>query len=451
MKPDVASLSRRNILRSSLGVAAVMGASAGAATLSESPPTRSDPVELAAAVAPVNVRSFGAVGDGIADDTAAISNAIANLTEGSTLYLPQGKYRVTSLPAVPSYVTVYGDGTDASQIVYAGAGTLFTVAGRLRVRFYRLTIHVVSTTGTAIRLSNSFQCTLDSVHLAGDHVGGNYPTFAQTRGLVLDSNSGGNVVVNSNIDNFGTGIVTSCIQNYVADSKMSTNYVSILGTGNNFAAGMGLSNVEFVGDSVTSMHIRVDGRASDWWITNCWFEGADTAISIGLAGTGGPASLGIINSKVAARRICIDLQHCRQPYLANVAIDPDGGYAPTELRINGQYCAFGTAIGLISGQSGDVAPASYPVGWFVVSRTQTMLTVLGRPLVSQVTGANDAVTVVNQSGVLQSAILSSGALYSARADAGVILTSPGGTKWRLTVDDYGRVTPTNIGGARPTA
>lgn len=40
-----------------------------------------------------NVKDFGAVGDGVADDTAAIQSAIDN---GNTLYFPEGTYKITS-------------------------------------------------------------------------------------------------------------------------------------------------------------------------------------------------------------------------------------------------------------------------------------------------------------------------------------------------------------------
>lgn len=41
----------------------------------------------------VNVRDYGAVGDGVTDDSAALKAAEAALTSGGTLYLPEGNYR----------------------------------------------------------------------------------------------------------------------------------------------------------------------------------------------------------------------------------------------------------------------------------------------------------------------------------------------------------------------
>jgi hypothetical protein len=50
----------------------------------------------------VSVKDFGAIGDGVTDDTAAIQAAVDYLkdtTRGGTLLLPAGTYRVTSINA----------------------------------------------------------------------------------------------------------------------------------------------------------------------------------------------------------------------------------------------------------------------------------------------------------------------------------------------------------------
>jgi len=56
-----------------------------------------------------DVRSYGAVGDGVADDAAAIQAALtAAGVSGGTVYLPPGIYRTTIALAVPAKVTVRG-------------------------------------------------------------------------------------------------------------------------------------------------------------------------------------------------------------------------------------------------------------------------------------------------------------------------------------------------------
>lgn len=75
----------------------------------------------------VNVKQFGAVGDGVADDTAAIQDAI-DATEGRGLYMPRGNYKVTSTLHITSrshhVIGDFPNRTEQSgtQITYTGTG-----------------------------------------------------------------------------------------------------------------------------------------------------------------------------------------------------------------------------------------------------------------------------------------------------------------------------------------
>lgn len=53
----------------------------------------------------VNVRAFGASGDGVSDDSAAINRAIATLARGRTLYFPAGRYKVSVADGVERALT----------------------------------------------------------------------------------------------------------------------------------------------------------------------------------------------------------------------------------------------------------------------------------------------------------------------------------------------------------
>jgi|APSaa5957512535_1039671.scaffolds.fasta_scaffold09697_4 hypothetical protein len=59
---------------------------------------------------PVNIKDFGAVGDGTTDDTAAIQSAIDSLTTGSSLYIPQGEYKLTNHISIENLTNVVIDG-----------------------------------------------------------------------------------------------------------------------------------------------------------------------------------------------------------------------------------------------------------------------------------------------------------------------------------------------------
>jgi hypothetical protein len=75
----------------------------------------------------VNVKSYGAVGDGTTDDSAAIQAAIAGGT-GGQVHFPAGIYRVTSTLAVPADTRLSGVNQRKSIIRKGFSGTLLTLA-----------------------------------------------------------------------------------------------------------------------------------------------------------------------------------------------------------------------------------------------------------------------------------------------------------------------------------
>lgn len=96
-------------------------------------PTTSDPVirtvqERLDDIA--TVRNFGAVGDGVTDDTAAINRALyqlycvqSNVAVRRMLYFPAGVYLVTGTLIIPSFAKLVGEGADCTVIQLApGSG-----------------------------------------------------------------------------------------------------------------------------------------------------------------------------------------------------------------------------------------------------------------------------------------------------------------------------------------
>jgi polygalacturonase len=83
---------RREVL---VGLVALGAASAVPSALAYTPPTRTRGTTV------LNVKNFGARGDGLHDDTNAINNAIAALpTAGGTVYIPAGTYLVDTTKRV---------------------------------------------------------------------------------------------------------------------------------------------------------------------------------------------------------------------------------------------------------------------------------------------------------------------------------------------------------------
>lgn len=442
---------RRRLLAATLGAAAALPLAA--CTTSDSPGVQFRSPHVTDAPSARNVKDFGAVGDGVADDTAAIAAAAAVGDTPLVLYLPAGHYNVRSWPELSDYATILGDGADVSVVTCDADTTLITLRKRNRVRFARLGIFMSGPRSTAVALSECFRCSFDAVVIRGNHLSENHPRFLEQRGVVLEKNTGGTAFLNCDINNFGFGIVTSCIQNYVTSSKLTSNYIGVLGTGNDHNAGLAMTNVEFVSDHdprTTDKHIAVDGAANDWWLTNVWFEGADIALSIGQRDRGGPAQFGMINCKVAARTVGLDLIYCRQPYLANVQFDKDLDRAPTELRVDPAGCPEGTAVNLISSATDDFSPAVFPDGWHVIGR-DTMHsprfsgTIIGRAG----RGDNDIFQAQTVDGAVRSAVLSSGAWLSDHPESGIVLKDQSGGYWRLSVGTDGAVKTSPLGRQRP--
>lgn len=87
--------------------------------------------------APINVLDYGAVGDGVADDTVAIQAAVNALTVGSVLTFPAGAYKLSAEISFngKSQIDVFGYGATIK-----GTSTrfrsYFNVSGTDKIRFY---------------------------------------------------------------------------------------------------------------------------------------------------------------------------------------------------------------------------------------------------------------------------------------------------------------------------
>lgn len=80
----------------------------------------------------ISVKDFGAIGDGIVDDTVAFQNAIAyvgnNTLKPLALFIPSGQYKITSPLTIGAYVYIIGE-TRRSIIYFDHSGTGITFTG----------------------------------------------------------------------------------------------------------------------------------------------------------------------------------------------------------------------------------------------------------------------------------------------------------------------------------
>ena len=72
----------------------------------------------------VNVRWFGAVGNGVTNDSAAIQAALTFAADNNrAVFFPAGSYRLTYLVAATNNhgISMYGEGPNVSRIIYDGS------------------------------------------------------------------------------------------------------------------------------------------------------------------------------------------------------------------------------------------------------------------------------------------------------------------------------------------
>lgn len=101
--------------------------------------------------ATINVKSSGARGDGITDDTAAINNAIANSSARDTIYFPAGTYKISFPPGLvlQSDRTFLGDTTGESKLIGTGG---YPLATSIYENTYNILVSNLTFEGGGIRL-----------------------------------------------------------------------------------------------------------------------------------------------------------------------------------------------------------------------------------------------------------------------------------------------------------
>ncbi len=141
----------------------------------------SDPLRLTVAAKPaarpvVSVRAHGAVGDGLADDTAAFEAAFRQAAPGGTLFLPAGTYALSRTLNIPEDVVIQGAGMHQSVIanrqepcvdpcaltqtrpVFEGKDLLW---GMRRFALRDLTVRFMPACGSALRVGRDPQWSED--------------------------------------------------------------------------------------------------------------------------------------------------------------------------------------------------------------------------------------------------------------------------------------------------
>lgn len=221
----------------------------------------------------VNVKNFGAVGNGTTDDTAAIQAAINSLplspsspyspkgfAQGGTIYFPRGRYKVSSKITLRRGINVRGESHEASQVLsFVNADSVFQytdIGGYLQdeIGFSDLSIwqdaSVVASAGAAIDLidgaytPDSIQVRISNVLVEGTYDG--IRIAACVGGTVSDCNVSRCVRYGIHLAQITTSNTSTTLQNCYTHLNgshgvfvQSASYISVIGCASDSNTGYG--------------------------------------------------------------------------------------------------------------------------------------------------------------------------------------------------------------------
>lgn len=265
-------------------------------------------------MAEISVKTYGAKGDGIADDTTPIQNAInAARPKGDVVYFPSGTYKTTRTLTIDSSgdtddyhkrCSIRGDGSNATHIAkHAGAGPIFNILGGSAAA-----VHIYMTVSDMMLVGNG----------AGtDGIVINRAAFMTLRGVTIMGCDTGLV---------GKNVLSSLMQRVVLRWNQKgfrfereagvfssdPNGLTLIGCviGNNVVHGgsiIGGSTFNMVGGSVEG-----NGQTDDAWGLTMSNAGTEGAVGVNLSGVyfegnKGKADLWLPNS---AQDVAHNVQGC---------------------------------------------------------------------------------------------------------------------------------------------
>ncbi len=194
-----------------------------------------------------SVKDYGAVGDGVADDTASVQAAInaCATAGGGVVYFPSGQYNVSQL-------TINGQ----NNVQLRGAGTSSII---------RWTFNAATLAGSMITITGSANTSLQDLQLNG--AGLTNPAVSRLNHLLAIGNATAADVTDTRVNNcFFTGMVAN-----------SGDGVHVLGTAANLVSRTWVKNNRF--DGCSRFGVGVEQGAQNGWINQNFFTNCETDIA----------------------------------------------------------------------------------------------------------------------------------------------------------------------------
>jgi Pectate lyase superfamily protein len=153
----------------------------------------------------INVKDYGAIGNGVADDTVAIQTLLNNQTypQAYTIFFPDGEYAVSSLHTTVSEKTLN----------FGGVAGLLGISTSQQKSVFEIRNHGTRING--LRMNTNFKTNYDAALSFSSVQNGDFPNFCYINGLTI---------FNSKI-----GVLYGAITNPISDT-VSENHITLMRT-----------------------------------------------------------------------------------------------------------------------------------------------------------------------------------------------------------------------------
>lgn len=243
----------------------------------------------------VNVKDFGAVGDGVADDTSEIQSAI-DANPGKAIYFPAGNYKVTSQIRIKrAWTSLIADATGIATLQFAADTTNAAILVRsdldptfpsifsvniLNIRLVKTATNTVASIG--IELDRADSTRFINSEVAGFATalkisGGRNNYFSDLRlaafGIATPISGTSIVEITSSTFSGGSTGFTQMFDNCIIGGDFKVDYVvSILG--NDYCS---FANCYIASSNIALVRINGEaGNVYDNWFDHCYFDGAES-------------------------------------------------------------------------------------------------------------------------------------------------------------------------------
>lgn len=259
----------------------------------------------------VNVRWFGAAGDGVTDYTAEIQAAITATSGAGTLVFPEGVFIISAELTITAPMTIRGAGNRATYIRLATAtqnGFVINTTQAVHFEYLRIGVNVVKTAGAGVKITASSSnagstflgCTIND-QVVGLH-------FERSGGWVVSlcelvENSTGIFIQNLNDVDEGDSCIASCIFD---TSKAGTTY----GVRQESSGGLKITNTKILHHSFGyALELAEAAVTSILLISNCSIELQSTSgIRLTAAGsTGSFSQFNITGNQFSSQPVCLEI------------------------------------------------------------------------------------------------------------------------------------------------